>query len=176
MTKRNLGELIYLVSLYSEKGLTQTEIAKKLNVSRQAVFQAIGKAKGRISEQIRNDYNLETITVDISEIESIVNNRPAVIKEKIRNERLALKEQKEKTKPKHSYSMDRRKVHGDCAICKLNATVYQQYRERKIYLSNEKVASLVSQYKDLYDSDNSRYKRVFYSVIDQEVKKLSSTQ
>jgi predicted DNA-binding protein YlxM (UPF0122 family) len=168
MNKRNLGELIYLSSLYSEKGLTQVEIAKKLSVSRQAVFSSIKNANGRNSEQIRNDFNLETITVDISEIENIVNNRPAVIKEKIRNERLILKEQK----ARHSYSMARRKLHGDCAICKLNAAVYMRYRNRKILLPVEKVASLVSTYKDLYDSDNSRYKRVFYSVIDKEVEQF----
>jgi predicted DNA-binding protein YlxM (UPF0122 family) len=165
MNKRNLGELIYLSSLYSEKGLSQTEIAKKLEVSRQAIFSSIKNGNGRNSEQIKNDYNLETITVDISEIESIVNNRPAVIKEKIRNEKLALKEQK----AKHSYSMDRRKLHGDCAICKLNAAVYMRYRNKKILLPLEKVASLVSKYKDLYDSDTSQYKRVFYSTIDKEV-------
>lgn len=165
MNKRNLGELIYLASLYSEKGLTQTEIAKKLEVSRQAIFSSIKNANGRNSEQIRIDYNLEAITVDISEIESIVSNRPAVIKEKLRNERLALKEQK----AKHSYSIQHRKVHVDCAICKLNAAVYHRYLIRKIYLSVEKVASLVSMYKELYDSDNSQYRRVFYSVIDKEV-------
>lgn len=172
MNKRNSGELIYLVSLYSEKGLTQVEIAKKLIVSRQAVFSSIKNAKGRTSEQIRNDYALEMIEVDISEIENIVNNRLTVIKENLRNERLAIKEQK----PKHSYSMQHRKVHIDCAICKLNAAVYHRYLIRKIYLSNEKVASLVSVYKDMYDSDNSRYKRVFYSMLDKEVGKFSGTQ
>lgn len=165
MNKRNPGELIYLVSLYTEKGLTQVEIAKKLIVSRQAVFSSIKIAKGRNSEQIRNDYGLETFNVDVMEIENTINNRPAVIKEKIRNERLALKEQK----AKHSYSMQRRKVHGDCAICKLNATVYQQYSVKKIYLSVERVAHLVSTYKDLYNSDTSQYKKVFYSAIDKEV-------
>lgn len=168
MNKRNPGELIYSVLLYSEKGLTQTEIAKKLNVSRQAVFSSIKNAKDRNSEQIRNDYVLDTIEVYTSEIENIVNNRPANIKAKIRNERLALKEQK----AKHSYSMQQRKLHGDCAICKLNNAIYHRYMMRKIYLPVEKVASLVSQYKDLYDSDNSRYKKVFYSIIDQEVENL----
>lgn len=172
MNKRNLGELIYLASLYSEKGLTQTEIAKKLNVSRQAVFSSIKNANGRNSEQIRIDYNLEAITVDISEIEKIVNNRPAAIKEKLRNERLALKEQK----AKHSYSMQRRKVHGDCAICKLNNALYMRYRNRRIFLPVEKVASLVLTHKDSYDSDKSQYKREFYSIIDKEVEKFSNPQ
>lgn len=172
MNKRNPGELIYLVSLYTEKGLTQVEIAKKLSVSRQAVFSSIKIAKSRNSEQIRNDYGLDTIEVDFSEIENIINNRPANIKEKLRNERLVAKEQK----AKHSYGMCRRKLHGDCAICKLNSAVYARYRNRKILLPVEKVASLVSTHKDLYDSDTSRYKKVFYSVIDKEVEKFTSTQ
>jgi predicted transcriptional regulator len=167
MSNRNPGELIYLVSLYSEK-LTQVEIAKELKVSRQAVFQAINNARGRNSEQIRNDYSLETIIVDIVTIENIVNNRPVNIKAKLRNEKLLAKEQK----AKHSYSIDRRKLHDNCAICKLNSAVYARYRNRNILLPCEKVASLVSTYKDLYDSDNSRYKREFYSIIDQEVEKF----
>lgn len=172
MRKRNPGELIYLVSLYSEKGLTQTEIAKKLIVSRQAVFSSSKTARGRASDQIRNDYGLDAIEVDASEIENIVNNRPVNIKERFRNERLALKEKK----AKHSYGMCRRKLHGDCAICKLNSAVYARYRNRKIFLPVEKVANLVSTYKDLYDSDNSQYKREFYSIIDKELEKFSSTQ
>ena len=171
MNKRNPGELIYLVSLYSEKGLTQTEIAKKLIVSRQAVFNSSKIAKGRNSEQIRNDYGLETIKVDISEIENIVNNRPVNIKERIRNEKLALKEKK----AKHSYSMAKHKMHGDCAICKLNNALYMRYRNKRIFLPVEKVASLVLVYKDLYDSDKSQYKKEFYSIIDKEVEKFSNS-
>jgi predicted DNA-binding protein YlxM (UPF0122 family) len=166
MANRNPGELIYIVSLYSER-LTQTEIAKKLRVSRQAVFYAIKSARDRNSEQIKNDYGLDTIEVDVSEIENIVNNRPSNIKEKLRNERLALKEQKVK---------HRCNLHSTCAICKLNSAVYARYRNRKIYLSVEKVADLVSRYKDLYDSDKSQYKRVFYSSLDKEVETFSSTQ
>lgn len=75
----------------------------------------------------------------------------------------------------HNYSNYSRKL-CSCDICKLNASVYQRYKVRKIYLSNKQVAEWVSIYKDLYDNDKSRYKKVFYSIMDKEVAKLSATE
>lgn len=78
-------------------------------------------------------------------------------------------------KSEHSYSVYSRKL-CSCDLCKLNASIYQRYKVRKIFIPSEQISKWVVKYKNSYDSDKSRYRKVFYSIIDEEVKKFNDNQ
>lgn len=81
----------------------------------------------------------------------------------------------ELNKYEHSYSNYARKL-CSCDLCKLCNSIYQKYKLQKKYIPNSVISELALKYYDLYKVDNSRYKRIFYTKIDEELKLKESKE